>query len=200
MIPMARALVRNGWAEAPTPTFLYQHRPVPEVAEELRERASQLENQYGRPPDVVTHSFGGIVTRAALPNLEVRRVVMLSPPNQGAELAELVRRALPLHRLGWDPLAPMLPGAPSLHPRGPAEIGIITGGKGDERGFNPLLSGDNDGKVRIVEAMLEEAKDFRVLEVRHPFIMMNPRVQALAMKFLEEGSFGDEAGDQARIG
>ena len=28
-----------------------------------------------------------------------------------AELAEVLRRRIPVHRLGWDPLAPVLPGA-----------------------------------------------------------------------------------------
>ncbi|MBI4815707.1 MAG: alpha/beta fold hydrolase [Deltaproteobacteria bacterium] len=191
MVPMARALVRGGWAEAKTPTFAYQHRALEDVAREVRELAKSLADKHGSSIDLVTHSFGGVVARAALPDLPARRIVMLSPPNQGAELAELVRNALPLHRLGWDPLAPMLPGAPAEHPSGPAEIGILTGGRGDDRGFNPLLDGDNDGKVRIVEAMLEGAKDFRVLQVRHPFIMMSPKVHSLVLRFLEAGTFGD---------
>ena len=72
--------------------------------------------------DVVTYSLGGLLLRALLRhNPPLCRVVMLSPPNQGAEMAEIVRRFLPLHQLGWDPLS-------------------------------PLLSSENDGKVRVDES------------------------------------------------
>jgi pimeloyl-ACP methyl ester carboxylesterase len=189
MFSMARALKRAGYERVYTPTFLYHSLPLAEAADRLVGRLTTLRDQHGDPFDLVTHSYGGILARVILPRAPVRRLVMLSPPNQGAELAELIRGRLPVHRLGWDPLAPLLPGVPSEHPDGPAEIGILTGGRGGPRGFSRMLNGDNDGKVRVDEAWLESARDFRVLPVRHPFIMMGREVQRMTVGFLREGRF-----------
>lgn len=192
MFSMARALRRAGYGHVCAPTLAYHLRSLEELSERLLTTIEGLPGQGDGLVDFVTHSYGGILARSVLDRASVRRVVMLSPPNQGAELAERIRERLPVHKLGWDPLAQLLPGVPAKvgGTRG-AEIGILTGGLGEQTGFNRALSGDNDGKVRVDEARLEGAKDFRVLPVRHPFIMMAKEVQRLTIGFLTEGHFPD---------
>ena len=55
------------------------------------------------------------------------------------------------------------------------EFGIIAGGKGDDRGYNPLLPGDNDGTISVETARLAGARDFAVLPVLHSFVMDDPQ-------------------------
>ena len=170
------------------------------ITEHAQDVASVLEQLEGvSRVSLVTHSLGGVVARQLLgdPDAEWRlhvdtgALVQLAPPNQGAELAERVRSVLPVHRLGWDPLQPLRPGVPCdlPVPRPPVEVGIITGGTGDQRGYSPLLMGDNDGKVGVAEAMIEGMRDFKVLPVRHPWVMATPSVLDHVVSFLDDGHF-----------
>jgi triacylglycerol lipase len=190
---VARRLRRDGWAEVITPTFGYHLRSLDEhaayAAQELRALA---ERHPDATIDVVSHSFGGVLTRATLARPEapkVRRIVMFCPPNQGAQVAALLRSSLPVHHLGWDPLAQLLPGAPSALPTPDAEVGIIAGGAGDERGFNPWLSGDNDGTVRVEETHLPGEVDHVHVAVQHSVMIMSPKVLDLMVAFLHDGRF-----------
>jgi triacylglycerol lipase len=52
-----------------------------------------------------------------------------------------------------------------------------------------MFTGENDGKVSVERAKLPGMRDFRVLDVAHPFIMQNPEVMRLSLGFLREGKF-----------
>jgi hypothetical protein len=156
------------------------------------------------PLYVVTHSLGGIVLRAAvarghLPAARVARAVMLAPPNQGSELAEmlwhhprvgaLVRRTLgPAGAevgVGPDAIVAALPAVPF-------ELGVIAG----DRPLTPFLDvfpGPNDGKVSVARAAVPGMRELLVVPHTHTFLMRAPRVQAATFAFLEHGSFGDHA-------
>lgn len=141
--------------------------------------------------DVVTFSFGGVLLRVALaddPTPLPRRVVMLSPPSQGALLAQQVRAQFPVHHLGWDPLAPLLPGEPSRYPMPPTDVGILTGGTGKERGLNPWLPGDNDGEVRVAEAR-QPGVAFKVIPQWHFQMPFSDLAFRETRAFLETGRF-----------
>ena len=69
------------------------------------------------------------------------------------------------------------------------EFGILAGGRRDDRGFNPLIPGDDDGVVSVESTRLAGAADFRVLPVWHTTMMNDPRVQAMTRTFLEHGYF-----------
>jgi triacylglycerol lipase len=193
MLPMAYRLKSAGYAEVICPTFQLAVGPI----ERHGERAAGLirdisERNGGARVDVVTHSMGGLVFRASLMHSPpVGRVVMLAPPNQGAEAANLARQWLPLHLTGWDPLAPLLPRSPERLPTPPpdVEVGILTGGVGSEAGYNPLLTGDNDGKVRVEEARLEGARAFRVVPYHHTLIMAWDDIFRLVLCFFRHGTF-----------
>lgn len=152
--------------------------------------------QKNVPPDAtvhfITHSLGGLIVRKLVtsfpPHGAIRRVVMLSPPNQGAQVAEFARSVPPLRSF----LGPVLNDLcnPSL-PRVPdsVEIGIIAGGMGNRYGVIPLHGCDNDGMVCVRETRLDEAKDTLVMPSTHAFIMFNPRIYRQAFYFLENGEF-----------
>ncbi len=137
--------------------------------------------------DFVGHSMGNLVIRRYLgdqtdaakgktPDKRISRIVMLGPPNQGAELAEklgdnpvfIAVFGSAGQQLGkrWAELQPTL-ATPAC------EFGIIAGGRGDDRGYNPLLNGDNDGIVTVASTRLAGARDFLLVKELHlPSILL----------------------------
>ncbi|MFM9026154.1 MAG: esterase/lipase family protein [Planctomycetaceae bacterium] len=146
----------------------------------------------------VGHSLGNLVVRrwmaiAAAEDLaRVHRMVMLGPPNQGADLARLAAKIWGLAAraegaardlvVDWEAVAPGL-AVP------PCDFGIVAGGKGDDVGFSPLLTGDDDAVVRVDETRLEGAADFLLVPVHHASMMRHERVQRATAAFLREGRF-----------
>jgi hypothetical protein len=154
----------------------------------------------------VCHSLGNLVVRRYLgeasqespqwrPDPRIGRMVMLTPPNHGAQLARVAADVLqdnqfvhlivgPSARLlghEWDEAKKTL-----ATPR--FEFGIIAGGFG-ETGLNPLLAGDDDLVVRIEETRLAGATDFRVVHCRHSGVLHDPDVLQLTETFLRHGYF-----------
>ncbi len=66
---------------------------------------------------------------------------------------------------------------------------MLTGGTGDPSGYTDLLEGDNDGKVRVVEAHLPGAVDFQVVSAGHTLVMARPEVLRRIRCFLDHGRF-----------
>ena len=124
-----------GYAAVQCPTWRYELHDLDDLGSRVADLLGQLSADHdGVGVDVVTHSMGGLVLRAALRHgPPVRRAVMLAPPNQGAQVAAEVRARFPIHKLGWDPLAPLLPGRPAVLPTpdGRAiEVGVLAGSAG----------------------------------------------------------------------
>ena len=151
----------------------------------------------------VAHSLGNLVVRHYLsdatdevndkrPDPRIKRMVMLGPPNNGAQIAEvLLANQVGAFLAGqsgqqlareWQQLKDKL-ATPGF------EFGIIAGGRNQERGFNPLLAGDNDLVVSVETARLPGAADFAVLPVLHAIMMDNATVQQYTLQFLEHGYF-----------
>jgi pimeloyl-ACP methyl ester carboxylesterase len=146
---------------------------------------------------LVGHSMGNLVIRRYLADASkqeqarIRRIVMLGPPNQAAKMAEILG-----HRRWFG----LVLGKAATQLRSVAEVahrlatpsapfGIIAGGRGVPRGFNPLLEGDNDFLVDVASTRLAGAADFAVLPVSHAFMMAHPLVQQYTLRFLETGAF-----------
>lgn len=143
----------------------------------------------------VTHSMGGILARRYLQDHSLppgSRVVMLSPPNRGSELADHLKDFWGYRwimgpagqELGTGPDS-----VPNSLPPAEVEIGIITGDKADNPVAFFAFDGPNDGRVSVESAKLSEMKDFRVVHASHAFIMMNSTVLEEVLYFLENGRF-----------
>ena len=147
----------------------------------------------------VTHSLGGILVRHYLQAHRLppgSRVVMLSPPNQGSEIADLLKDNF-LYRWIMGPAGQQLgTGEDGVsHRLGPVEIpvGIITGDKTLEPWFSSRVPGPDDGKVSVARARLAESTDFIVVHRSHGFFMNDPEVIAQTSHFLEYGRFKQAA-------
>lgn len=162
---------------------------IPEAAEYLHQVVSSLdgiEEIY-----FVTHSMGGLVARAYLAehhDPRIKRLVMIAPPNHGAELADLLRQTF-LYRTIYGPsgqqlattgLIPTLP-VPSC------EFAVIAGARGTTTGWNLLIRGDDDGTVTVASTRLPGAADFATYPTIHTFLIGEPKVAEMARRFLLEG-------------
>ncbi len=142
----------------------------------------------------VTHSMGGILVRYYLWTRDpqgIGRVVMLSPPNQGSEMVDFLRKTIVVPKLlGPAYLQLATDGFVRKIRETNHEIGVITG----ERSLNWLNSviipGEDDGKVSIERARLARMKDFLVVKRTHPMIMDADEVISATVRFIETGRLG----------
>ncbi|MEN6458570.1 MAG: alpha/beta fold hydrolase [Thermoguttaceae bacterium] len=211
MEPLCQYLRDQGGYQVFNVEYPSTQRDVAEHAKNLRHIIDHLDGI--EQISFVGHSMGNIVVRHYLGDLahedpfrqppnaaaadrrakaRFHRFVMLGPPNQGALLAETfadnpVFKGLTGEagqELGrqWSELENRL-ATPSF------EFGIVAGGRGDGKGYNPLLRGDNDGVVNVDAARLAGATDFTVVPVIHSFLMENRQVQQYVLRFLKHGHF-----------
>ena len=173
------------------------------VADHARSLARIIENLDGIGElNFVGHSLGNLVVRHYLadhtreklglrPDVPIKRIVMLGPPNQGAQIAEALGAVGLFHVVAgasgsqlareWEVLEENL-ATPAC------EFGILAGGRGG-RGYNPLLKGDNDLVISVETARLAGAADFAVLPVIHTLMMDDRTVQEYTLRFLKHGYF-----------
>ena len=148
----------------------------------------------------ITHSLGGIIVRAMLADRGTRpdclgRVVMLSPPNQGSELADLLS-GNPIFHAVLGPSAGELGTGESSTPNrlGPVDfdLGVITGDRTLLPWSRRIFPGPGDGRVTVERAQVRGMRDFLVVQRSHAFIMYGADVAEAAFHFLEHGRFPGE--------
>ena len=152
--------------------------PIEKLAELAIAPALQWSRLHGATKvHFVTHSLGGILVRYYLQYQHIDnlgRVVMLSPPNQGSEVTELLFK-LPLYRLFSGPVGLQLrttaDSLPNQMEPVKAEIGIIAGARSSDPWFSMFLNERSDGKVTINNTKLDEMCDFLVVRHGHTYIM-----------------------------
>lgn len=194
MLPLAFRLTAAGYTPINVGYFgpAGLEKSVAKVADELERR---LEPQAGRPIHFVTHSMGGIVARRYLTGrgaaLPAGRLVQLAPPNQGAWMADAVRKAPLLEKvpalndLGTDDAGLRADVAPLER----WQVGVIAG-----KSFGPWHRGhENDGVVRVGETYLPEARDWILLEHFHTVVMAARDTWEHVLAFLQTGRFGEDA-------
>jgi len=151
----------------------------------------------------VAHSLGNLVVRHYLSDhatgqcdvprdVRIRRMVMLGPPNRGAQMAEAFAGSKTFHYVAgasasqlardWKELEPKL-ATPDF------PFGILAGGRGTEKGYNPWLGQDNDMVVSVESTRLAGASDFAILPVLHTLMMDDVTVQQYTLRFLKHGYF-----------
>jgi len=126
---------------------------------------------------------------------------MLSPPNQGNEIAELLRDN-PLFKLAAGPAGQQLglgrSSVPVQLPPPDFELGVIAGNRSLNPLFSAIIRGDNDGTVSVSRTRLHGMQDFLVVPHSHTFIMNSTAVLDQVVHFLEHGRFRRPA-DSERV-
>jgi len=159
---------------------------------------AQCQNAHAKPIHFVTHSMGGILVRDYLKKntiKELGKVVMLSPPNEGSEVVDKLKKMPGFAAINGPAGQQLGTDSNSVPVRlGPVyfSLGIITG----NRTINPLLSmlipGDDDGKVSIKRARVKGMNDFVIMPHSHSFIMSQDAVILQTISFLQTGAFKHE--------
>jgi pimeloyl-ACP methyl ester carboxylesterase len=182
-------------------TYASSRRSLDEHAQSLANVLQRLEGI--EHIDLVCHSLGNLVVRrylheATLPeprwkaDPRIERMVMLGPPNQGAQLARFFKES-ELFGLVTGPsgrqLALPVGEAQTRLATPQFEFGIIAGGRGNERGSNPVVVGDDDMIVAVEETRLAGASDFLVVPCWHGTMLRDDRVHQHVAQFLKHGYF-----------
>jgi pimeloyl-ACP methyl ester carboxylesterase len=193
MAKMERALDIAGY-EVHNVSYPSRKGSVEDLARQVR--ASIVARCSGdRPVNVVAHSLGGILLRwiqAYDPLPRVGRVVMLSPPNHGSEVVDVLgnwKLFAWLNGPAGRQLGTGAEGMPSQLGAPEFEFGILTGDRSINWVLSRMIPGKDDGKVSVASAQLEGMRDFRVLPTAHPFIMKHRAAIAATLSFLEHGRF-----------
>ena len=153
-----------------------------------------LPNYKERSLYFVTHSMGGIITRqlANDTDLNIDRVVMLSPPNQGSELVDKLK-VIPFFKLINGEAGLSLGTEANSVPNSLGRVNFATGIITGDRSLNPfysyLIPGADDGKVSVASAKVSGMKDFLVVPHSHSFIMDSPVAIEQTIHFLNNGEF-----------
>lgn len=172
---------------------------IPTLASKwIAEGLQQCAASGARKHHIVTHSMGGILVRYYLQQHtlpEGSRIVMLSPPNQGAELSEKFGKE---SWFEWmtGPAAISLTKQedgiiPKLAPI-PGEIGIIAAHRNWSLWPESWLPKPNDGTIGVDNMVLEEMSDFLLIENGHAMMRFDDDVQAQIRHFLNQGRFHHE--------
>ena len=147
---------------------------------------------------LVGYSMGGIVLRQCLATYEeprLGRVVFIGSPNQGAELATLLKDYWAFRTFAGPGALDLATAPHGIAPKLPApkvEFGVIAGSRGVDAGYNPFIPGDDDGTVSVESTRLPGATDTYTVRGLHQMLLYSPAVFSAAQLFLEQGRF--EAG------
>lgn len=168
--------------------------PISELAAIVREKVIQMKSDAERV-HFITHSMGGIILRYIqehdpIPNLA--RVVMLSPPNHGSEVVDLLGNTWIFNFINGPAGKQLGTGKDGICRelgRVNFELGVITGDRSINLINSLMIPGKDDGKVSIESTKIEGMKDFLVVHATHPFIMKNEAVIAQCLYFLQNGRF-----------
>ncbi|MDD4351900.1 MAG: alpha/beta hydrolase [Candidatus Gracilibacteria bacterium] len=197
MLRLARFLRKQGYYvhNIGYPSRKY---PIEKLAEHnLKEALEKYCTDQNKKIHFVTHSMGGIIVRYFLSKYKPKnlgRVVMLSPPNKGSEIADFFQKYKlakfimgdALSQLGTDknslPLKLALPDF---------EFGVIMAKQPIAKLDSLIFSGESDSIVSVESAKLANMQDFMIIPGTHSFIMYDKKVIQATARFLESGKFGD---------
>lgn len=199
MASMEKALTQEGYIVAninyPSRDKVIKDLAVAAVTAGLQ----QCQAAQATPVNFVTHSLGGILLRQYYKQYspeQVKRVVMLGPPNQGSQVVDKLKN-LPGYQLVNGEAGMQLGTDENSVPKNLGavnfELGIIAGTKT----FNPILSvflpNPDDGKVSVENTKVEGMCDFLTLPVTHTFMPKNSQVIAETIQFLTTGKFSSHS-------
>lgn len=167
-----------------------------QIVDGLSAPITAFEAELTRNLHFVTHSMGGLVARAYLNRCRPKRlgrVVMLAPPNEGSEIADLLRRNW-LYRSAFGPAGGQLATQRSeelCHLLGEVDypLGVIAGDRSLYVFASLVLPGPNDGRVSVERTRVAGMSDHIVLPTSHPLIMRDPEAMAQTIHFLRHGRF-----------
>jgi pimeloyl-ACP methyl ester carboxylesterase len=200
MNQIERALQNQGFATLNI-DYPARKKDIESLVEEIRPRIVRLAERTSEQVHFVGHSMGCLITRAYIARYRperLGRVVMLGPPNQGSEVADLLR-GNPLYKRIFGPAGDQLTTrrVQELNRQiGPVDypLGIIAGTRSlDPISARLVLPRPNDGKVSVARTKIDGMASHLVLPVTHTLTMKNPVVIRETIRFLRHGEFSPQS-------
>lgn len=191
---MERALQRAGFATLNL-GYASRKRTLEELAEDIHPSIAGFSEKVG-DLHFVTHSMGGLLARVHLARYRhprLARIVMLGPPNNGSEVADLLKDLAP-YRAFFGPAGQQVATIPCERLAGfrlpDCAVGIIAG----DRTISPfsslfILPRPNDGKVSVASTKLEGMADHIVLNRSHTLMLLRRDAINQTIAFLRDGRF-----------
>lgn len=171
-------------------------RSMTEILQFLGPRVEAFEATLDGPMHIVTHSLGGLVARGLIAThrpQKLGRVVMLAPPNQGSELADLLfdlkLSASVLGPVGGVLRTQRLRADEALLGPVDYELGIVAGSVSLTPIPERILPRPHDGKVSVAATRLDGMADHVVIPVPHSLMPVHPKSVGQALVFLQNGRF-----------
>ncbi len=168
---------------------------IEEIAQHLHPQIHEFATKTSGKIHFVGYSMGGLVIRAYLNRFSVERlgrIVMLATPNNGSEIADLVKNRWFFHKIygpAGQQLVTKFENAEIIFGSVNYELGIIAG----NRSINPICSlvigKPSDGTVSINSTKLDGMKDHLVIPSSHTFFPRNKKALLQTLNFIENGSF-----------
>ena len=180
--------------------YLSREKEIIELSEiAISEGLSRCQAHTSSPVNFVTHSLGGILVRQYYKNHppeNVKRVIMLGPPNNGSEIVDSLKN-LPGYSLLNGPAGQQLGTKNDDLPKhlGPVnfELGVIAGARSINLILSIFLPNPDDGKVSVESTKIEGMCGFMTLPVSHPFLMKDDQAINEVINFLAYGKFKHES-------
>lgn len=183
MWPLSKALQAAGHT---TESFGYttMNQSFDGIAQRLRDRLHSLSSDG--PYGIVSHSMGGVLTRAALAKATFplpAHVVMLAPPNQSPLAGRLAHRLPPFRWFAGqsgDNLA-----SRDFYTRLPTlscPYTLVAGTPGPVGAWSPFGNEPNDLIVGIEEVKMQPDDKVVTVTALHSFIMNNAKVKDITVQ------------------
>ena len=166
---------------------------IEEHGEDLARRLSYIAKTFPNESiSFVTHSMGGLVTRAALNHelcpeqAKIGRAVLIAPPNGGTTYGRKLKKFRKLRTILGDKSGKQLMTTPAGgfdklgHFPDQLDVLIIAG----TASYNPFISGSNDGKVSVKETCLPTPHYHEKSFAGHHWICHTPTVIQTTKDFI----------------
>ena len=191
---LERAIARAGY-ETLNLSYSSCSFPLSGLVEQVHAKHELIAHHDGKT-HFVTYSMGGLLARSYIARHRpptLGRVVMLAPPSNGSEVANLLTGNVPYRRI-FGPAGAEL--TTSLGPRhvrmlGRVDypLGIIAGNRFvDPLGWL-LIPGPNDGRVSVERTKVEGMTDHITIPATHFGMMRNRSAIRHTVTFLDQGRF-----------
>jgi len=190
---LGRALRQAGYQVAAI-GYASTRRSVARNADDL---ADLMENLEGVDRvSFVTHSLGGLVVRDLLARpaapwrnrIAVNALVMTAPPSRGSRMADILQYVPPINLILWRGLLDSRSRVVAALPAPDVPFAIIAAGRGG-KGWNPVLTGDDDLIVSVAETHLDGAAAWMRVDGIHALVLNYPASLKAIIAFIENRCF-----------
>lgn len=166
-----------------------------ELVEIIHPQISELITQVDGKIHFVGYSMGGLLIRSYLKKhmpQKIGRVVMISTPNHGSEVADFIQNWW-LYKKLYGPAGQQLitdqSEFASIFANDGFELGVIAGNKPVDPICSHIIGKPNDGKVSIESAKLDCMKEHIIMPYSHTFFPSKRKMWKRVTNFLQSGRF-----------